>query len=219
MVHRDDIARLVSAYKRVQEALDLGQGNPLNPFKPAPGRRAAQTLCQELGWLSHENGSYWEGLQEASSRLSKHRVSESEFFGCIGRLLEQEEAVFKKLGIDETTNSDILGHAYSALRIVGEYDDPSRDAIANLHDRLKQVTDLVCQASRGPLRRVSDKLIGYKGALMLAGATVGGANVAIAIIDQGALSWASLKAGYLIMKGEVGDLLDILKNGGNDLMV
>jgi hypothetical protein len=214
---KSDVERLIEAYNRVHEVLEPEPVTPwLKKWRLArrPERKAAQILCDELGWFVHERESYWRGLQEASERLAVHREAEAEMFANLERLIEQEVTVFSRLGFSEEASSGVISQTYDALSIVRDFEDPSVESLRNLRDRLRLAQEKVCAAARGPLSRAYDKVIGNKGARILAGGAVGSANVAIALIaDGGVLSWVSLKAGYHVMRGNTDELIDLLVDG------
>ena len=214
MINKDDVKRLIKAHKLVQSALQepdktLAQ-KILNPLTPNPGKVAAGILCSEMGWLANQNEPFWNELREASTRLAVHKALEKVSFSKIEDLLKAEAEVFHKLGIDPDSTATVLAHAYGALRIVNSLPDPTPAALDNLRDRLKVTTRLICDASEGTLERTFGKLISLKGANVLGGAAVAGGNVAVAVFDQGILSWISLKAGYHIMRGEYEELWKII---------
>jgi hypothetical protein len=214
MIKTADVEQLIQANERVRMAL-LRDPTQLKTAQSV-ARGAAGILCEELEALVHENSAFWEGLEDASTRLKKHRDREAEFFGNIRQLIEQEELVFAKLGIDQNRSADVIAQAYAALRIVSEYEDPSPSSLANLRNRITYAQKLVCEASKGPVRRTLDHYMGFKGARILAGAAVGGANAAVMLLDQGGLSWVSVKAGYHVMKGDVEGLMKLFEGGGVD---
>ncbi|MFN0140334.1 MAG: hypothetical protein ACKVQW_09640 [Pyrinomonadaceae bacterium] len=209
MIRKEDVERLISANARVQEILAQKPKGIFGMLRTSP-RKAARVLCDELAWMVHDNAAYWETLQEAGERLRVYREQAPELLNQIGNLVEKEQAVFRRLGINDAQSEAVISQVYSALRITKEYDEPSRDALANLKDRLAHAQELICKAARGRLSRVYDKVIGRKGAQVLAGGAVAGANVAILIVDQGVVSWVSLVAGFDIMRGDVKSLIKTL---------
>jgi hypothetical protein len=177
-----------------------------------PERKAAQILCEELGWFVGEHDRFWRDLEQASEPLAEYRSQEREIFSNLEQLIEQEAAVFRRLGFDAARSRDVISQTYDAFTIIREYEDPSPAALNNLRDRLLRATELICEASRNPLQRAYEKVLCWKGARILAGGAVGAANVLVAVMgESGVLSWASLKAGYNVMKGDVDGLLDVLE--------
>ena len=201
MITRADVQRLIDAHGEIQKTLGRR-------------RRAARILCEELTWLVDEKGALWEDLAQASTRLRVHRSNERQLFDRIIPLIEQEEAIFKKLGISGPKSEEVIIQAYTALHIIDDQDDPSPASLSNLRNRLAHARELICLAARGPLRRLVEKVLTLKGALVLAGAAIGIANVAIAVVDQGTVSWVSPKAGYHIMKGDVEGLIKLFSGDG-----
>ena len=215
---QQDVERLIEAFKRVNEILQPEPTNPilksLRELVASPDRKAARILCDELNWLVHERENLWRGLEEASERLSAYRESENELMMNLVRLIEQEAAVFYRLGIKEEDSSSVIGLTYDAIKMARDSEDPSPESLRNLRDRLRVGNELVCKAAQGPLSKAYDKLIGNKGARILAGGALAGANVAVSVIaDSGAVSWVSLKAGYYVMSGKTDELIDLLEKG------
>ncbi len=147
-------------------------------------------------------------------KLSGHRANEQQLFDRIGPLIEQEQGVLKKLDLSGPKSDEVISQAYAALRMIDHQDDPSPDTLSNLHNRLAHARDLICSAARGPLKRLIEIVFTRKGALVLAGAAIATANVAIAVADQGTVSWVSLKVGYLVMKGDIEGIIKVLSGNG-----
>jgi hypothetical protein len=223
MISPKDVKQLVKAHQKIHAALQAPDRTltqrVFNPLQVSPGKAAARVLCRELSWLVNTNTQFWKSLDEASSRLRVHKRNEGEYLKNIEQLLKDEEDIFHRLGVTPDESATVLSNAYGALRIARNMPDPTPDALGNLRDRLKKVAELVCGASRGPLQRAFGKLVSRKGAGIVAGAAVAGGNIAISIMDQGTLSWVSLKVGYHVMRGEYEELLEIFKSDDSDISI
>ena len=152
-------------------------------------------------------------MEQNSKTLQRYRGQETALLPNVQRLIEQEAAICSRLKVDKNTSRDIVALTYDAFALLGtqQQEDPSPAGFRNLRDRLTTATDLICKASRGAIKRTFDKLIGRKGARILAGGAIATANVFIAIYaDGGAISWVSLKVAYNVMKGDVEGLIDVL---------
>jgi len=214
MPERSDLEHLLSAYDRVQKNLDVDRGSLFAKIRHGkrPERKAAQILCDELSWSVNERDRFWNGLERYSESLAEYRELEAEVFSNLERLIEQETEVFRRLDIEDERSRGVIAQTYDAFTIVYEYENPSPAALNNLRYRLSHATELICAASKGPLKRTFDKLSGNKGARIFAGSAVSTASVLVAVMGEGGiLSWASLKAGYNVMRGDVEGLIDVLK--------
>lgn len=216
MVVREDIERLVEAHRQVQELLVPEPRRGIDKLKArlmrSPTRRAARILCEELTWLVHERADFWVELAGASATLAGHRGREAALLETLEDLLLQEGELFRRLGIDDRTTSGVIATTYEAFRIIGDYGaNPSPAAVANLRDRLARATELVCAASRGPLTKTYEFIISTKGVRILGGAAVAGTNALFATADGGALSWTSVKAGFIVMTADAGGLIELLE--------
>lgn len=203
MVEPADVDRLVASYEKVRRMLEAKEP-----------RRAAKVVCQEFTWLLEDKGSFWAEVGKATASLKEHREQEQELLSQITQFLEAEEAIFARLGIDASRSGPILANAYSGLRLVRGEDldnDPSPETLAVLRERLGKATELVCRESKGPIRQALDWALSWKGATVLAGSAIVGANVAVTVFSQNhAVSWVSVKAGIKVMKGEIEGLIDLL---------
>ena len=197
-----DVERLVTAHETVVDAL--------NRNRP---RQAARILCQEFRILVEE-GSFWDDAREAAVRLQNQRGQGTELLRSIGRLLDAEARIFGQLGIDSSRTDKVLGYVYGGLDILRtQLTEPTPAALANLRDRLDEATNLVCDETKGPIRRAFEWTVSWKGARVLAGAAIGGGNIASALTtDLGAVSWASLAIGVSVMKGDVDGIIDAFRS-------
>jgi hypothetical protein len=209
MIKTEDIQHLIAAEQRVRAALFPPTPGFMEHFH-SPGRRAASILCDEMKWLAFERPDFWRDLQQGSAELSKYREQQDEFFGNIRELVDLEIGAFEKLGIKEEESVASLRWVYNALDILKPGQGVTPEALVNLQNRLAIATKLVCDASRGPLRRAFDGVVSLKGIRIISGAAVAGANVAVAHFDFGVVSWKSLAAGYLVMKDDVEGLIKLL---------
>ena len=143
--------------------------------------------------------------------MSKIRgTRQDEFFENIRDLVDLEIGAFDKLGIKEEDSLASLRWVFNALDIVEHGQGATPEALVNLQSRLAVATDLVCNASRGLLRRAFDGVVSLKGIRIISGASVAGANVAVAHFDFGVISWKSLSAGYFVMKADIEGLIKLL---------
>lgn len=202
MIQPDDVERMVAAHERVRKLLEAKEP-----------RRAAKAVCEEFRWLLEDKGSFWAEVGDATKTLAEHRKQEQEILSRITQLLEAEESIFARLGIDASRSGPILANAYGGLLLVRgkELDiDPSPETLAVLRERLGKATELVCRESKGPLRQALDWAVSWKGATVLAGSAIVSANVAVTMLSQNhAVSWVSLKAGVKVMVGEIEGLIDL----------
>jgi hypothetical protein len=199
MISNEEIARLVMAHERVREAL--------TQKKP---RRAAKVLCEELTWLSDDKGSFWARVADASDELQRYREQEREVLRNVTRLMEQEGAIFERLGIDASEYGPIIATVYGRITEANRtLQDPSPQAIGVLHDDLKKATKLICEHTKGPIRETLEWCFTWKGATAIAGAATIGANIGAMMADGGVLSWTSLKAGYDAARGEIDGIIGL----------
>jgi hypothetical protein len=208
MIKTEDIQHLIAAEQRIRATLFPPTPNFMEHFH-SPGRRAASILCDEMKWLAFERPDFWRELQAGCDDLGKYREQQGEFLENIRAFIDLEIGAFEKLGIKEEDSRAPLGWVYNALDIAEREPGPTPEALANLQNRLAVATDLVCGASHGPLRRAFDAVISLKGLRIISGASVAGANVAVAHFDFGVVSWKSLAAGYMVMKDDVDGLIKI----------
>jgi hypothetical protein len=209
MINKEDINHLIAAEQRIRTVLFPPSASFMEHFH-SPGRRAASILCEEMKWLAFERPDFWRELQEGCRELSKYRDQQNEFFENMRDLVDLEIGAFEKLGIKEEDSLASIGWVYNALDIVEHGQDPTPEALANLQSRLAVATDLVCNASRGILRRAFDGVVSLKGLRIISGASVAGVNVAVAHFDFGVISWKSLSAGYFVMKADIDSLIKLL---------
>lgn len=94
--------------------------------------------------------------------------------------------------------------------------DPSPQTFSDLRNALDRAAQVVCKHSKGRLARMRDFLLSWKGARALAGGATLTANALIFTQDGGAISWASVKAGIIIMKGNLEDITDVLSDDNAD---
>jgi hypothetical protein len=194
-----EVERLVAAYERVSATLE----------KKAP-RRGAKILCEEFGLLINANRSFWEGVHDTTQALEERRSYDKEFLNNVRLLIDMEAQVFASLGIDESRSGPILSAVYGGLRLSEMGDDPVPDALAAVRRSLEDATKLVCKESTGLLGQATSWVLSWRGARVLAGAAVVGANIAVAHFDLGAVSHISVKVGAVIMKGDLGGIIDLL---------
>jgi hypothetical protein len=200
VITRDEVERLVGAYENVNTALE----------RKAP-RRGAKILCEEFRFLVHGNGSFWEDVRDLTKTREENLKYQREMLNNIRKLVDIEERVFTELGIDESRSGPILGRVYEGFRMVEAGNYPSVDALKTLKERLDTATSLVCKGSKGFMSQAASWLLSWKGASVLAGAAVAGANVIIAVHGElGVVSHHSVTAGVAIMNRDVGGIIDIL---------
>jgi hypothetical protein len=205
MIERKDVERLADAYAKVQAALE--KNNP---------RKAATILCKEFNWLLDEKGSFWAGVADATEQLNVYRDKEREILNNVTKLIDEEAAIFARLKIKRSLTEPIIGIVYGRLRLAeGIGGDLSRDSLGALREQLREAAKLICKQSKGRLRRSLDWVLSWKGATVLAGATIVGANVAVMILAQNhAISLVSVKAGMKVMQGDLAGIIDLFGGHG-----
>jgi hypothetical protein len=215
MIEKADIEHLIEAERSIRSTLFPSKHSFLEHFHSAESR-AAKVLCKELSWLAFERPDFWRELKDGSKELNeKYRDEQNQFFEGIRDLVDLEVGAFEKLGIAEADSLASLRWVYNAIEIANSKDDvPTPEALANLQNRLGVAAKLVCEASKGKLRRAVEGVMSLTGARIFAGATIMGVNVAVAHADFGVVSWKSLGAGYLVMKDDVEKLVKLL--GGKE---
>jgi hypothetical protein len=201
MITQEDLERLVGAHEKVKEALD----------QRAP-RRAAKILCEELGWLVKEKGSFWDDVRDATKTLSEHREVEKKVIGNLPQLIEDEESIFERLGIDRDRSTPILRDVYGGVNLTTNTENPTPDSLKVLQERLDKARELVCKCSRGPIARGRDWLLSWRGLPVLAGTAIVGANVAVMIFPPHVhhISWVSVKTGVKVARGNVDAIIDMM---------
>lgn len=207
-ITRNDLKKQVEVVKTIQKAIDEGHF-----------QESARLLCEEFKRLLNMQ-SYWQDMGSTIAEInSKHAVQGRKFLGNLVRLVDAESQVFSKLDINDEDSRLVLGNAYGSLKLAmaqsKEY-DPSPETFSNLKSALDRAKQVVCKNSKGRLARVRNFLLSWKGVRVLAGGATLTANVLIFPHDGGAISWASVKAGIIIMKGNLEDLTDILSDDNAD---
>lgn len=201
MIANADLRRLVNAHGRVALAMEKN--------KP---REAAKILCEEFRWLGQEKGSFWEQVHAGTGRLSDFQREENEVLGNLALLIEQEEAIFAKLGIPVSRSGPIIGNVYGALKwSQANNEGPSPESLAHLRTQLHAAEELICRESKSGIRRGVNWVLSYRGATILGGAAVMGANIAVFVHlpHHGKYCWASAKAGYKVMQGDLTGIIDL----------
>src|SRR5579863_7583774 len=195
MITPEDVERLLKAHENVSGALE----------KREP-RGAARILCDEFNWLLKERGTFWADVKDATETLAQYREKEKRILSELASLVEQGEQIFAELGIDPSRTGPIIGNVYGALNLAqGLEGGPSHDSLKVLQERLAIATNLICKERKGSIRRGVDWVLSWKGATVLAGAVIVGANIAVTIPapHHGAVSWVSVRAGLKVMRGEL----------------
>lgn len=203
MIEPGDVERMVKAHEKVRKMLEAKEP-----------RRAAKIVCEEFKRLLEDKESFWAEVGDATKTLGEHRKQEREVLNKIAQFLEDEATIFARLGIDASRSGPIIANAFNGIRlVVGEdlENDPSPDSLSVLRDRLAKATELVCKESKGRIRQALDWAVSWKGATILGGVAIVGANVAVTVFSQNhAVSWVSIKAGVKVMRGEIEGLLELL---------
>jgi hypothetical protein len=171
---------------------------------------AAKVLCEELTWLVHGNGSFWERVPQVAAELREEgKKRERELLQNIAELVDKEGEIFNKLKIKDESADRILREVYGSLRIA-QLDLPdfaSDAAFRELREDLNIVAKRICHESKGAISRGLANIWGSKGLKILAGAATATANVIVSFTaDGGAISWVSITAGFITIKGNLEDL-------------
>jgi hypothetical protein len=142
--------------------------------------------------------------------LAKYREKESQVFGNLTALVEDEVSIFARLKIKPQRTREVISDVFNSL--ISMQDGPSSDNLKVLKGRLELATKLVCKESKGPFRRGVDWVLSWKGATVLGGAALVGANILVftQAPNHGPVSWKSVKAGLKVMRGELDGLIELL---------
>jgi hypothetical protein len=186
------------------------QGEITGHLKHRP-RRAAKDLCQEFRALLLR-GDFWDQLGKTGQNLQEFRGPASEMLGNMKQLVIAEAKILARLGIKPTETGIIMDDIFDALPDGGAANaDITPAGIRNLHRRLSSATDLICEASRGPILRTIDFVTSKKGAATIGALALGGANVWFAITaDGGALSHVSMKVAVAAAHGHLSGIIQLL---------
>jgi hypothetical protein len=214
VITHEDIERLVEANAEIRKQLQAGEP-----------RMAAGIACENLDWLTSQ-GSFWHGLRDWSGTLQDHFVNVSSVMNNLTDFVDAECMIFKELGFNIEKAEAIVGTVYTEIGVLREI-DPEDITVAGLTSLQKHVTEAakaVCRQRKNPFMRGVDWVVSWKGARILAGAALAGANgLAIGtpwLIPHplanhaGAVSTASITIGGTLMKGDALGLLDLLKPKG-----
>lgn len=207
MITPEDVQRMVAAHQQVRLALEQNQA-----------RQAAEILCKELSWLSETNGSFFQGLRSATETAAEHRAVAKDVLQNLTQFIDEEAAIFSGLKVDPARSRPVLGEVYGAMILVQDA-DLSPKSMERLQEVLGDAASLICKHSQGPMGRAVDWVMSWKGARILAGAAVTGANVAaltapafIPFLPAHAhICVGSMVVGTSAMKGDAKGLIDLFK--------
>jgi len=201
-INKEDIEKLLSGHEDVMAA--LARDRP---------RRAAQLLCENFEWLL-SRGEIWESIEVSLDEINektRQENLEAQLLTNIVRFLEDEKLIFIRLDIDDSRVAPILDDAYRAVRMsAGDLDAGfGRDQIENLYRRLETAAKAICDEKRGKWGQFVRRIVCWKGAAVLGGAALAGANILALPADAGAVSSISVKVGLIIIRNNTGDIIDI----------
>jgi hypothetical protein len=214
MIDADDIKRLVDANAAVRN--ELANKQP---------RAAAQIVCDQLNWLSSQ-GSFWQGLRNLSETIEDHLARVSEVFTNLTEFIDAECQIFNTLGLDPEKTEPVVGAVYADIGVVQriELENMTDVGFQNLKKHVEEAAKLVCKYRKSVVLRGVDWVVSWKGARILAGAAVAGAN-GLALLSpllvghpltplEGAVAAGSITVGSTLIKGDAFGLLDLLKPKG-----
>ena len=86
--------------------------------------------------------------------------------------------IFEKLGVDPLQAIALVGTVYADIGVLQHIDqeDVTAGGLDNLHQHVAEAAKLVCRARKSAFMRGVDWVVSWKGARILAGAAVAGAN-------------------------------------------
>lgn len=202
-----DVRQQIDVIRKVKKAID--QGNY---------RESARLLCEEFGRLLAKR-SFWQDIgTEIPAINQRHATEGQQLLRNLASLMDAESEVFRRLEISDEDSRLVLGNVYGSLKIAmaqSEINNPSAAALHNLETALARATSLICREGRGKFQRMRDFIMSWKGVTALAGSATITANVVIFALDGGAISWASVKAGIIVMQGNLQDIVDLLPDDGS----
>jgi hypothetical protein len=137
MFTRGEVERLILAHQHVREAIE--QSVP---------RRAASILCKEFKWLPDDKSSFWAGVKDSAEELAKYREKESQVFGNLTALVEDEVSIFARLKIKPQRTREVISDVFNSL--ISMQDGPSSDNLKVLKGRLEPATKLVARKAKAP---------------------------------------------------------------------
>jgi len=214
MITVDDIKMLVEAHASVRA--ELNKNEP---------RAAAAITCDALNWLVNQ-GSFWEGLRDLSVPLQENVARVAAVLKNLTDFIDAECTIFDKLGLDPPVTEPIVCAVYADMGVLQQIDldNITATGFANLRQHVREAASLVCGQRKNAFMRGVDWVVSWKGARILAGAGVTGANalalgttflVAHPLTPVAAsVSTASVTVGSALMKGNAFGLLDLLKPKG-----
>jgi hypothetical protein len=214
MIRIEDIKQLVRDNEEVR--IQLANNQP---------RAAAQIVCDALNRLANQH-SFWLGLRDLSATLQNHAEGVSAVFTNLTDFIDAECAIFDALGLDPAKTEPVVGAVYGDLGVLQHIDleDITGVGFTNLQKHVQEAAKLVCKYRKNVFRRGVDWVVSWKGARILAGAAVTGANglalgttvlVAHPLTPVAAsVSVGSMTVGTTLMKGDALGLLDLLKPKG-----
>jgi hypothetical protein len=206
-----DLRHLVQAQNDIEEALRRHRD-----------REAARIMCNEFKWLLNSNRSIWEPVGEFARKLeaetleqkTERRAAERQLLQTLATFVDKEQTIFEKFRVPPEKSAPVMDRVYSSLNVSSELPDLTPAALSQLRTNLAEAQELVCAHATTFMQRFGKgaaRVVQSKAARVLAGAAVAGANVLIAVHDGGAVSSLSVKAGGIVMKGDIDGLADLLK--------
>ena len=143
-------------------------------------RKAAQAVCDGLRSLVNDNGSFWTNFYSASELLIKYQDGFKAVLDELVEFIDLEGAVLSRLGIDGAVSEPILADIYGMIALT-QYAprDLTVAGLERLKEDVEKAAAIICENSKGPVRRAVDWVFSVKGLRILGGATVTAANFAV----------------------------------------